>query len=34
VADLEFWFEFESTYSYLSAARIENAAAAAGVSMR
>ena len=28
---LEFWFEFGSTYSYLSAARIEDAAAAAGV---
>jgi len=30
-ANLEFWFEFGSTYSYLSAARIEDAAAAAGV---
>jgi 2-hydroxychromene-2-carboxylate isomerase len=30
-AALEFWFEFGSTYSYLSAARIEGAAAAAGV---
>ena len=29
--DLEFWFEFGSTYSYLSAARIEEAAEAAGV---
>jgi 2-hydroxychromene-2-carboxylate isomerase len=29
--DLEFWFEFGSTYSYLSAARIEGLAAAAGV---
>lgn len=29
--DLEFWFEFGSTYSYLSAARIEAAAASAGV---
>ena len=28
---LEFWFEFASTYSYLSAMRIEAAAAAAGV---
>ena len=28
---LEFWFEFGSTYSYLSAARIEGVAAAAGV---
>ncbi len=28
---LEFWFEFGSTYSYLSSARIEDAAAAAGV---
>src|SRR3712207_1648468 len=30
-ASAEFWFEFGSTYSYLSAARIENIAAAAGV---
>jgi 2-hydroxychromene-2-carboxylate isomerase len=30
-ADLEFWFEFGSTYSYLSAARIAGLAAAAGV---
>jgi 2-hydroxychromene-2-carboxylate isomerase len=30
-ANLEFWFEFGSTYSYLSAARIEDVAAAAGV---
>jgi 2-hydroxychromene-2-carboxylate isomerase len=30
-ASVEFWFEFGSTYSYLSAARIEGAAAAAGV---
>jgi 2-hydroxychromene-2-carboxylate isomerase len=30
-ADLEFWFEFGSTYSYVSAARIEEVAAAAGV---
>ena len=29
--DLEFWFEFGSTYSYLAAARIEGAAAEAGV---
>ncbi|WP_299546916.1 2-hydroxychromene-2-carboxylate isomerase [uncultured Tateyamaria sp.] len=28
---LEFWFEFASTYSYLSAARIEDACANAGV---
>ncbi|WP_299201444.1 2-hydroxychromene-2-carboxylate isomerase [uncultured Tateyamaria sp.] len=28
---LEFWFEFASTYSYLSAARIEDACAKAGV---
>jgi 2-hydroxychromene-2-carboxylate isomerase len=32
--DLEFWFEFGSTYSYLSAARIEAAAASAGVRVR
>ncbi len=32
-SNLEFWFEFGSTYSYLSAARIEDAAAAAGVSV-
>jgi len=31
---LEFWFEFGSTYSYLSAARIEDASAAAGVPVR
>jgi 2-hydroxychromene-2-carboxylate isomerase len=30
-ASAEFWFEFGSMYSYLSAARIENIAAAAGV---
>jgi 2-hydroxychromene-2-carboxylate isomerase len=30
-AALEFWFEFGSTYSYLSAARIEGVAAAVGV---
>ena len=29
--DLQFWFEFGSTYSYLSAVRIEAAAAEAGV---
>jgi 2-hydroxychromene-2-carboxylate isomerase len=29
--NLDFWFEFGSTYSYLSAARIEEAAAAEGV---
>jgi 2-hydroxychromene-2-carboxylate isomerase len=28
---LEFWFEFGSTYSYLSSARIEDSATAAGV---
>jgi 2-hydroxychromene-2-carboxylate isomerase len=33
-SDLEFWFEFGSTYSYLSAARIEDVAAAAGVPVR
>lgn len=31
---LEFWYEFASTYSYLAAARIEEAAAAAGVAVR
>ena len=31
---LEFWFEFASTYSYLSALRIEAAAAAADVEVR
>ena len=30
-ASVRFWFEFGSTYSYLSAARIENVATAAGV---
>jgi 2-hydroxychromene-2-carboxylate isomerase len=30
-ASVEFWFEFGSTYSYLSSARIEDMAAAAGV---
>ena len=30
-SSLEFWFEFGSTYSYLSAARIEDAAIASGV---
>ena len=30
---LEFWFEFASTYSYLTAMRIEAAAAAAGVAV-
>ncbi len=30
-SELEFWFDFGSTYSYLSAARIEDAASAAGV---
>ena len=28
---VEFWFEFASTYSYLSVMRIERAAEAAGV---
>ena len=32
--DLEFWFEFGSTYSYLAAVRIEDAAASAGVRVR
>ena len=32
--DLEFWFEFGSTYSYLSAARIEAAASSADVPVR
>ena len=32
-ASVEFWFEFGSTYSYLSAARIEDIAVAAGVSV-
>lgn len=31
--DLEFWFEFGSTYSYLSATRIETAAEEAGVTV-
>ncbi len=31
VLDFEFWFEFGSTYSYLSAARIEDVAGAADV---
>lgn len=30
---LEFWFEFASTYSYLSVMRVEEAAASAGVSV-
>ena len=30
-ASVGFWFEFGSTYSYLSSARIEDIAAAAGV---
>ncbi len=34
VSGLEFWFEFGSTYSYLSVARIEDAAAEAGVPVR
>ena len=34
VKPLEFWFEFASTYSYLSAARVEAACAAAGVPLR
>lgn len=32
--NIEFWFEFGSTYSYLTAMRIEDAAAARGVSVR
>jgi 2-hydroxychromene-2-carboxylate isomerase len=32
--DLEFWFEFGSTYSYLSVARLEEEAVAAGVPVR
>jgi len=31
---LDFWYEFASTYSYLSAQRIENLALAAGVAVR
>jgi 2-hydroxychromene-2-carboxylate isomerase len=31
---LEFWYEFASTYSYLSAMRIEALAATAGVEVR
>lgn len=31
---IDFWYEFASTYSYLSALRIEDAAAAAGVTVR
>jgi 2-hydroxychromene-2-carboxylate isomerase len=31
--ELEFWYEFASTYSYLSAMRIEALAAAAGVAI-
>lgn len=34
MAQLEFWYEFASTYSYLSAMRIETAAAARGVTVR
>ncbi len=33
-ADLEFWYEFASTYSYLAAMRIEALAEAAGVEIR
>lgn len=33
VSELEFWFEFGSTYSYLSACRIEAVAAEAGVAV-
>src|SRR5215211_1440614 len=32
--DLQIWFEFASTYSYLSVARIENEAAVTGVPVR
>ena len=31
VVDLEFWFEFGSTYSYLSASRIEDVTGAVSV---
>ena len=31
---VEFWFEFASTYSYLSVMRIERAAQAAGVDVK
>lgn len=34
MAQLEFWYEFASTYSYLSVMRIEEAAADAGVKLR
>jgi 2-hydroxychromene-2-carboxylate isomerase len=33
-SSLEFWFEFGSTYSYLSVARIEDVSATAGVPVR
>ena len=33
MAKLEFWFEFASTYAYLSASRIETVAQAAGVEL-
>lgn len=33
MARMEFWFEFASTYSYLAASRIQDAAAAAGVAV-
>ncbi len=32
-ATMQFWFEFASTYSYLAAARVEDAARAAGVEL-
>ncbi len=34
MSTIDFWFEFASTYSYLSASRIQDVAGAAGVSIR
>jgi 2-hydroxychromene-2-carboxylate isomerase len=34
VSAIDFWFEFASSYSYLSAARIGSLSRAAGVSVR
>ena len=34
MAELEFWYEFGSTYSYPAAMRIERLAADAGVALR
>lgn len=34
IPEIEFWFDFSSPYSYLSAMRIEDAAAVAGVGVR